>query len=208
MNSILVMALINPLTYQEYRNLVETMVEENKTTGREQTQERIAFTKLNLQRMKRVEKQFTFLPELEALLREHKPNWRWLVLVEAWCGDGAQTVPALAAIAQAIPSIELLLVQRDQNAALMDSCLTNGSRAVPKLICEDHKTGERLFTWGPRPASIQKQLLAYKAEYPAASHDELMLHVHTWYAKDRSMALQQDLLDLAKQVLLPQREPA
>ncbi|GAA4300881.1 thioredoxin family protein [Nibribacter koreensis] len=201
MYSIQVMPLINPLSYGHYKSLVETLVLENKTTGREQTPERIAFTRLNLQRMKRVEKQFAFLPELEALLKEQKPHWRWLLLTEAWCGDGAQTIPAIAAIAQAIPSIELLLVQRDENEALMDTCLTNGSKSIPMLICEDHKTGERLFTWGPRPTSIQERLIAFKAVNPGVRHEDLMQQLHAWYAKDRSISLQQDLLRLVKEEL-------
>ncbi|MGV3539226.1 MAG: thioredoxin family protein [Rufibacter sp.] len=201
--------LVNPLTYVEFRQLVETLVQENRTTGEEQTEERIAFTKLNLQRMKRVEKQFGLLPELGERRQKEQPNWRWLVLVEAWCGDGAQTVPALAAITEAVPSIELVLLLRDQNPDLMNTCLTNGSRAIPKLICEDKETGERLFTWGARPAAIQAKLVAYRAENPTATHEEFMQQVHLWYAKDRSVSLQQDLLALVQAALAKQNlEPA
>ncbi|WP_232058407.1 thioredoxin family protein [Nibribacter ruber] len=191
------------MTYSSYRTLVETLAEEGSTTGLEQTDERIAFTKLNLQRMKRVEKQFAMLPEMATLLQKHQPHWRWLLLVESWCGDGAQTIPAIASIAQSVPTIELLIVPRDENQSLMNSCLTNGSRAIPKLICENHHTGERLFTWGPRPAAIQEKLVQYKAENPGATHEEYMTQVHGWYAKDRSAALQQDLLALMEQILEP-----
>lgn len=134
-------------------------------------------------------------------MQEQQPIWHWQVLVEAWCGDGAQLLPAIAAIATEVPSIQLTVYLRDENPALMDTCLTNGSRGIPKLVCLDAETGERLFVWGPRPASIQAQLVAYRAEHPAASHDEFMTQVHTWYAKDRSQALQHDLLALVQQAL-------
>ncbi|MBA9075686.1 thioredoxin family protein [Rufibacter quisquiliarum] len=194
--------ILNPLTYAEYRNLVERLVLEEKATGPEQTQERIVYTKLNLQRMKRGEKQIVLLPALGALLREHQPDWRWLVLVESWCGDAAQTLPAIAAIAAAVPTLELVIVLRDQNPHLMDTCLTNGSRSIPKLICEDRETGERLFTWGSRPETIQQQFLALKAEHPHLNKEELMQHLHTWYAKDRAQSVQLDLLTLAEATLV------
>jgi hypothetical protein len=179
---------------------MEKLVEEDSTTGPEQTQQRIAYTKLNLQRMKRVEKQFSLLPELGELLTQQRPNWHWLVLVEAWCGDGAQLLPAIAHIAEAIPGIELTVLLRDENPLLMDTCLTNGNRAIPLLICKDMATQKRLFTWGPRPTAIQERLVAYKAANPGASDEEANLQLHGWYAKDRSHALQQDLLTLVGQV--------
>ncbi|WP_299823825.1 thioredoxin family protein [uncultured Pontibacter sp.] len=193
--------LVNPLTYEAYKKLVEELVAQEKTSGDEQTAQKIAFTKLNLQRMKRVEKQFIIQPELKALLVQNQVNWKWLVLVEAWCGDGAQLLPAMAAIAEEVPAVELTVLLRDENPGLMNTCLSNGSRSIPKLICVDAETGERLFTWGSRPKAIQEQVVALKAANPAISHDELVQQVQLWYAKDRSQALQQDLLELVQEAL-------
>ena len=39
--------LVNPMTYQQYRNLAEQLVAQEKTTGEEQSEQKIAFTKLN-----------------------------------------------------------------------------------------------------------------------------------------------------------------
>ncbi|WP_242920137.1 thioredoxin family protein [Pontibacter liquoris] len=194
-------AMLNPRSYEAYRSVVEELVRQQKTTGPEQTEERIGYTRLNLQRMKRVEKQFEPLPELEALLLLHQPAWHWVVLAESWCGDGAQLIPAIAAVAGAAPGITLRVLLRDENPNWMDSCLTNGSRAIPKLICTAVETGERLFTWGPRPTALQEQLNRYKAETPGASSAEVATHLHTMYAQDRSRALQQDLLALVRKAL-------
>ena len=193
---ILTPELINPLTYQSYRQLMEDLVAGDFSTGPEQTEERIAFTKLNLQRMKRVEKQFQLEPALLEALNLPRPEWHWVVLVESWCGDGAQQLPALAAIADAVPTIELTVLLRDENPAWMDTCLTNGSRAIPKLICLNAETNERLFTWGPRPMAILEQELRFREENPDATKEEIGTLVHTLYAKDRSKSLQQDLLRL------------
>lgn len=198
---ILTPELINPLTYQSFKQLVDELVANNQTTGPEQTEERIAYTRLNQQRMKRVEKQFTINPDLLATLQQPRPEWHWVVLVESWCGDGAQQLPALAAIADAVPTIELTVILRDENPDWMDTCLTNGSRAIPKLICMNAETNERLFTWGPRPLAILEQVLQFKEQNPNATKEEIGTLVHTLYAKDRSQSLQQDLLRLAQQAI-------
>ncbi len=195
---ILTPELINPLTYQSFKKLVDELVANNQTTGPEQSEERIAFTRLNQQRMKRVEKQFKIDPALLSALQQPRPEWHWVVLVESWCGDGAQQLPALAAIADAVPTIELTVILRDENPEWMDTCLTNGSRAIPKLICLNAETNERLFTWGPRPLAILEQVLQFKEQNPGATKEEIGTLVHTLYAKDRSQSLQKDLLRLAQ----------
>ncbi len=201
MKNITTPQLVNPMTYQEFKALSEELVAQNKTTGDEQTEQRIGFTKLNQQRMKRVEKQFVLQPELKELLEQNQQNWKWLILVESWCGDGAQILPAIAAIADQTPNIELTILLRDENPDLMDTCLTNGSRAIPKLISIDAETGERVFTWGPRPSAIQAQVKQLKAEQPDISHEDLVHQVQLWYAKDRSQSLQQDLVQVLQEVL-------
>ncbi|WP_276498985.1 thioredoxin family protein [Pontibacter litorisediminis] len=195
--------LVNPMTYQQFKNLSDELVAQHRTSGPEQSEQRVNFTKLNQQRMKRVEKQFALQPELKQLLDQNERRWVWLVLVEAWCGDGAQLLPAIAAMAEEYTNIELSVLLRDENPALMDTCLTNGSRAIPKLICLDAETGERVFTWGPRPAGIQQQVKQLKAEKPDISHEELVQQVQLWYAKDRSQSLQQDFVQLLQEVVNP-----
>ncbi|PKV62796.1 thioredoxin family protein [Pontibacter ramchanderi] len=198
---ILTPEFINPLTYQSFKQLADELIAKDQTTGPEQTEERIAYTKLNQQRMKRVEKQFTLNPDLLEALQQPRPEWHWVVLVESWCGDGAQQLPALAAIAEAVPTIELTVLLRDENPDWMDTCLTNGSRAIPKLICLNAETNERLFTWGPRPAAIQEKVLQFKEQNPFATKEEVHLLVHTLYAKDRSQSLQLDLLQLVQSAI-------
>jgi hypothetical protein len=202
---ILTPELINPLTYQSYKILVDELVANNQTSGPEQTEERIAYTRLNQQRMKRVEKQFAINADLLDALQQPRPEWHWVVLVESWCGDGAQQLPALAGIADAVPTIELTVILRDENPEWMDTCLTNGSRAIPKLICMNAETNERLFTWGPRPLAILEQVLQFKDKNPGAAKEEIGTLVHSLYAKDRSQLLQQDLLQLV-QLALPVQE--
>ena len=48
----------------------------------------------------------------------------------------------------------------------MDLFLTNGARAIPKLIVLD-KDNNLLDTWGPRPAVATKMVADYKTEHRA-----------------------------------------
>ena len=193
--------LVNPLTYNLYSILIEALVAAGQTTGPEQTEEKIAFTKLNAQRSKRVHKTFEMLPELRETLQHIPQKWEWHLITESWCGDGAQLVPAIAEIAAAAPNIELTILLRDENPELMDLYLTNGGRAIPKLICIDAETDETLFTWGPRPISLQEKVRAMKAENPYITKEELHKHLAVWYAKDNSTALQHDFLHLIKEAI-------
>src|SRR5690242_12914917 len=93
--------LVNPLTYNLYSVLIEALVAAGQSTGPEQTEEKIAFTKLNAQRAKRVHKTFALLSELRETLQQIPAKWDWLLITESWCGDGAQLVPAIAEIAAA-----------------------------------------------------------------------------------------------------------
>lgn len=55
-------------SYESYKVLVLKMAEEGLTSGK-QTEEHIAATQINAQRMKRIDKQCVVQPELEALLK-------------------------------------------------------------------------------------------------------------------------------------------
>src|ERR1051326_1487788 len=118
------MSLTRSFTYSSYRDLVAELAAKNSTTG-EPTPERIEATKLNAVRMKRIEKQVIVRKDLEELVKKIRSKWQWIVLAEAWCGDGAQNIPVIAKIASLNPNIELGIVLRDENPELMDRHLTN-----------------------------------------------------------------------------------
>ena len=84
---------------------------------------------------------------------------RMLVLNAAWCLDSANTVPVLARIAEAVPGVELRLLERDDYPELMDRYLTDGGRSIPLAILLDQSFRE-LGRWGPRPAELQAWVLA------------------------------------------------
>lgn len=187
-------------SYNEYKNKIEKLLKEGKTTGTKQSESLLKFTELNQQRMKRVEKQFKLLPELKKLLQKLKENLTWLVLAEAWCGDCAQNIPALASIANCSNGkINFKIIISSEYPQLLDNYLTNGARSIPKLICFDHNLNE-LFIWGPRPAPAQKILFHYKENKDKMSWDDFEKKLHLWYAKDKSITIQEEIKDLITQV--------
>jgi len=190
-------AIKNPYTYTEFKNLVTELAEKESSTG-EISEEKIAATKINAQRIKRIDKQYVVSEEVNSFLKLHKREWLWLVLIESWCGDAAQNIPVIAKIAEQSPNIELKLILRDENLPIMDAYLTNNSRSIPKLICIDKESGEEIGTWGSRPMVIQEAAMQFKALNPDVSHTDFVTHIHSLYAKDKGNALQQEFIDLLK----------
>lgn len=184
------------MTYAQYRVLVDEAVKKGLTTGDQQTPELSRYTVLNKARMDRMDRTVKLDPVLMETLHQ-APEQVWLVLTEGWCGDAAQNIPALAAMAAAAPQITLSLLLRDAHPDLMDRYLTGASRSIPKLIAFD-PDGNELFVWGPRPDPAQRLIMDNKA-LPVAEqipYSEISAQLHAWYAKDRTAALQQEMLAL------------
>lgn len=142
------------MNYSAYMALTEQLVNEGRTSGPNQSEAYVYYTKLNLQRMNRLNKTITIPTELSELIAQKAQHWTWLIITEPWCGDAAQCVPALEKLALCSPNIQTKYILRDENPEVMDAYLTNGGRSIPKLICLDEQLQE-VFTWGPRPDVIQ-----------------------------------------------------
>lgn len=180
-------------TYVDYRQMVDEKVAQGLTTGSEQTSELLDYTQLNVQRMQRLDKTIVISDEVKKRLATLSCNIHWLLLTEAWCGDAAQNVPVLAKMAEASPNISLRLLLRDEHLDIMDQFLTNGGRAIPKLIIlDDHF--KVIASWGPRPSEIQAQVLENKRT-EAMSYSDFAVVVQKWYAQNKGIALQQEMLE-------------
>ncbi|MCJ8165771.1 thioredoxin family protein [Pontibacter sp. E15-1] len=186
--------LAKAISYGQYRDMIDRLLAEGKTTGSNHAADMLEYTRMNMHRMRRVEKTTVLKDELVQLLLSVETQMTWVVLTEAWCGDAAQSLPAIVKIADASPLIDVRLLLRDEHPELMDAYLTNGGRAIPKLIALNAATLEVLGTWGPRPEPAQKLFLEAKANnVPYKEFAELL---HGWYAKDRSHTLQEEFMCL------------
>ena len=150
------------------------------------------------------EKKFTFKVdkrankiEIKNAVENLQDNYTWMVITEPWCGDSAQNLPVIVEIAKLNPNkIRLYILLRDQNSTIIDHYLTNGARAIPKLIVVNETLEKEAFIWGPRPASAQELLNAWKNNPEGKSFEEFEKELHSWYAKDKTQSLQHELIQL------------
>jgi hypothetical protein len=186
-------------SFDAYKSLVADLVVKGKTSGPEQREDLVHYTDLNARRMKRIEKTTTLTADLMGTLSQLNESLTWIIISEAWCGDAAQIVPVLAAIAEKSEWIEMNIILRDEHLAVMDQYLTNGGRSIPKLICLDQQFQE-VFTWGPRPQKIQQVVLETKAE-GITDHAVLIERIQNAYNQDKTASIQFELNELLKTVI-------
>jgi hypothetical protein len=184
------------ISYEAYKQLVEDLLAAGKVTGPNQSEALVHYSQLNGQRMHRVEKTIQILPAVQEQMLSIDSPQTWLVLTEGWCGDAAQSLPVMQALAGLNSRISLRLLLRDEHLELMDRYLTNGvSRSIPKLIALDPRTGQELFTWGPRPAALQESFIGMRSE--GLPYDVIKEELQRWYNKDKTFSIQQELAGLA-----------
>lgn len=186
-------------TYADYREKINYLLTQGQTTGTDHSEAMLHYTKMNVQRMNRVEKTAILNEELLQILEALKGNYKFLVITEGWCGDAAQIVPVIDKIVSAMPNkFDLRLVLRDENLPLIDAHLTNGGRSIPVLLILDEQGNLVLPKWGPRPQVLQDLMAEWKKDNLAM---EIMAEqLHHWYAKDKTQAIQKELIALLKQL--------
>jgi hypothetical protein len=118
-----------------------------------------------------------------------------LVIAEDWCGDGANTVPYLAKLADLSRSQEVRVLRRDEHLDVMERYLTAGARAIPIVIVLDREFRE-LGHWGPRPALLQDWV--GKARQ-TAEKARLYPLIRRWYAQDKGRTTLREVLALMGQ---------
>jgi len=182
------------MSYEQYLQLTEQLLAENRTTGNNHSPAMIEYTRLNERRMKRLNKTVVLDQFIIDKLNSLDKPWTWLVLTEAWCGDAAQNIPVLAKMAAQNENIELKLILRDENPEVMDAYLTEGGRSIPKMVCLTPALDE-IGTWGPRPEPVQQMVRDFKKEkdgdYKAFSEK-----VQLWYARDKTMTMQTEMMPI------------
>lgn len=199
LSELLKRGIANSKSYKEYLSEIERYAAEGKTSGVEQRQNLIEFTKLNAFRMQRLEKTTTLNSNLVQHLSTIEYNIYWLVLTETWCGDAAQNLPTLHSMSEASDHIDLRLIYRDEHHELMSHFLTEGGQSVPKLVAVDGDMNV-LYVWGPRPKPAQEMIQSFKngnSSYP--SYADVSLDIQKWYAKDNTQTLQSEIGQLISQ---------
>lgn len=194
MKKIIENSLQNAISYETYRALVSNLLADGKATGPIQSEALTNYSLLNDKRMKRLDKTLKISEETIATINTIKEPQTWLTITEGWCGDAAQNLPVINKIAAINSNINLKVVLRDENLELMDLFLTNGGRAIPKLIALDAENNV-IFTWGPRPSVATKMVADYKAKNGSLDA-QFKQDLQVWYNKDKGKSVQEDFVSL------------
>lgn len=185
------------IDYLTYRLLVDDLLLEGKTTGPDNSEAMLQYSKMNVQRMSRIDKTAVLNESLMSTISGLTKNYKFLVITEGWCADAAQIIPVFNKIStESLGKIALRFVLRDKNLPLIDAHLTNGGRAIPVLIILNENADQVLATWAPRPQVLQGLLSEWKKETSEMSI--LSEKLHGWYAKDKTQTTQAELTNVLK----------
>ena len=192
-HTLLAEAIAKGIDYSTYLEMSHALYEAKKSSPADTAQaseDMLNYVKMNLQRMERVAKTMDLSPETIATAQALGQKIYFLAISEVWCGDAAQNMPLIAKIADANPEkISLKIVWRDLNPDLMNAYLTNGGKAIPKIVVLDENLNE-LATWGARPTAALPIVAEWKAS--GAAHSVLVETIQRWYNKDKGQSLQDD----------------
>jgi len=148
---------------------------------------------LNLQRTERLKRLFQPKAETRVIVSRLQTPQLWMVLSEISCGDSAQNLPVIAAIAALNPLIDMRILLRDANEDIMELYLTGGTRSIPKLVAFTEK-GREIFRWGPRPAPAREIFVAGKAD--GAPKEKIIEKIHLFYGRDRGHSVELEIAEI------------
>ena len=195
MKSSVAKALFNSYSYSEYKRIISDLLSEGKSTGNEQSEDLLQYSALNEIRLKRLDKTICVPKEISDQLKSFEKKYIWLVIAEGWCGDAAQILPVLNKMALETDRIDLRIVLRDSNDELMSHFLTNGARAIPKLIIVDKESGKVCNHWGPRPQGASNLIKEYKEEFSIVDQ-EAKRQLQLWYLRDKGLSIQNEIVEM------------
>lgn len=198
-NTITQQVLDNAYSYEEYKELVQKLINNNDTTGESKSEANIYFTKLNAERTKRIEKTTIIDKKFKSEVEKISQPLIFFVIAESWCGDVAQNLPVIYKIAELNKNINLRIILRDENESIMNEFLTNGAKSIPVCVLLDGETFEVLGKWGPRPGTAMSMMREYKNN-PDISHAEANKNIQLWYAKDHTENIQSEFLEMISNI--------
>lgn len=195
MQDIIDKSLKTAKSYEDYKSMVIDLSKEGKSTGPVQNESRVNYTKLNNQRMKRLDKQTRLSEEALNAAEKIDKDFTWLVLTESWCGDAAQTLPVINKFSEVNKNIDLKVVLRDENDELMGQFLTNGSKSIPKLIVIENESKKVVSSWGPRTEKATRMIQEYKEKHGKID-ETIKKDLQVFYNQDKGKQIEKEMISL------------
>ena len=185
------------LSFTQYVELLDGLLEQGKTTGPSQTEDMVNYGRLNRLRMARLGKTIKVIDDVRDAAAGLERKLVWLIITEGWCGDAAQNIPAIEKIASLSENIETRYLLRDENLELIDRFLTDGARSIPKLVALDADMFQILGTWGARPRAAQDVFVEMKTR--GIEKPLIMENMQRWYNADKAVSIQNEFAQLIRQ---------
>mgnify|MGYP001003482394 CR=1 FL=1 len=185
------------MNYSEYKSFFDEIVKSEAPIAPYDNEFFFNYVKMNQARLKRWDKHLQLDSELVTLIENNKIQQHWIIISEPWCGDAAHIVPFIIRIAEVSPLISYEIQLRDKEPFLIDNYLTNGGKAIPKLIIRDENQND-LVVWGPRPQGAQAVYDNLKKNN--ATNDELSIGLQKWYNLNDGEEIQFELKNIFRKI--------
>lgn len=186
------------MNWEEYIQLFEDILSSKSKPSPYDDAHYLNYAKLNITRIKRWVKKGTISPENIAKLEAIDKPLNWILITEPWCGDASQISPFIYLLSQTNTNFNLQIMLRDSEKSEINNYLTNGSKAIPKLIIRD-ENGNDLFVWGPRTVNCHNYFLQLKeSEIPET---EQKAKLQEWYNQDAGVSFQSEFLQKLLEVI-------
>jgi len=184
------------MNYSTYKQLFDDILDNPNPTAPYDDDTYLNYVRLNRSRMKRWDAQMVLDKKLEKQLTQISQPQHWIIISEPWCGDAAHIVPFLVKMAEQNELLTYEIQLRDTEPFLIDKYLTNGAKAIPKLIVRD-SAGDDTFVWGPRAAAAQKLANDLKSSHAAKA--DILDALQRWYNQDKGESLCLELSTFLKE---------
>ena len=194
-NTLVKNSITKAVSYKNFRAQVAEHVENGTSSGPNQSEALSQYTLLNNSRMRRLDKTTKISEEISEKFQNYKDNVTWLVLTESWCGDAAHAIPVMNKLTELSKNIDLKVLHRDENEALMNEFLTHGTKSIPKLIVFDNDTQEVINDWGPSPSRVIDMTQEFKKNNETLT-PEFKKDIQLWYNKDKGKSIASDLVKM------------
>jgi hypothetical protein len=132
----------------------------------------------------------------EGLLRQAQAvggEWRLLVVAYDRCSDSVSNLPYLAALADAVPGLELRIIQPDAGRSITEAHRTADGRAATPTALLLTADWDPVGAWVERPAALQALMAANPDRL---GHDALYDRKMAWYEEDAGMSTMLELVEL------------
>ena len=185
------------MDFQHYLDYFENILSDPNAPAPYNNIDYLDYAKLNWARQQRWLKIGVLNADLAVFISQIDQPQQWIVITEPWCGDASHTVPFIHKLSTLNPLVTAEYQLRDAEPFLIERYLTNGGKAIPKLIIRD-AAGKDLINWGPRPAQCQvlyNQLTAEKADFGTVKTE-----LQKWYNADKGESFQFELFEALRGV--------